>query len=83
MVVFSDLDQGGSVAAEGVARSSVPIAAASRRHADAHAHDVLNDASKVVIDQNGDGVVNGDDLKVLGAASNIARVPLRIPVASP
>jgi hypothetical protein len=32
----------------------------------------------VVPDVNGDGLINADDLKLLGVASNIVTVPFRI-----
>jgi hypothetical protein len=42
-------------------------------------HDgVFNDAPNVVTDLNGDGLINADDLKLLGVASNIVTVPFRI-----
>jgi hypothetical protein len=42
-------------------------------------HDgIYNDAPDVVTDANGDGVINARDLKALGVASNIVRVPFHI-----
>jgi hypothetical protein len=39
---------------------------------------IFNDAPNVVPDVNGDGLINADDLKLLGVASNIVTVPFRI-----
>ncbi len=39
---------------------------------------VFNDAPDVVTDANGDGRVDGQDLRALGVASNIVRVPFHI-----
>jgi hypothetical protein len=42
-------------------------------------HDgVYNDAPDVVADANGDGLVDRRDVKALGVASNIVRVPFHI-----
>ena len=42
-------------------------------------HDgIYNDAPDVVLDSNGDGLVNAKDLKALGVASNIVKVPFHI-----
>jgi hypothetical protein len=42
-------------------------------------HDgVYNDAPDIVTDANGDGRINARDLKALGVASNIVRVPFHI-----
>jgi hypothetical protein len=45
-------------------------------------HDgIYNDAPDVVTDRNGDGRVNYRDLKAIGVASNIVRVPFHISAA--
>jgi hypothetical protein len=39
---------------------------------------IFDDAPNVVLDQNGDGIIDAEDLKVIGVASNIVTVPFRI-----
>lgn len=42
-------------------------------------HDgILNDAPSVITDQNGDNIIDAQDLKILGVASNIVTVPFHI-----
>ena len=42
-------------------------------------HDgIYNDAPNVVTDMNGDGRVDAKDLKALGVASNIVKIPFHI-----
>lgn len=46
-------------------------------------HDgILNDAPNVMTDQNGDNMIDAQDLKILGIASNIVTVPFHISGAS-
>ena len=42
-------------------------------------HDgILNDAPSVITDQNADNIIDAQDLKILGVASNIVTVPFHI-----
>ena len=55
-------------------RSVLRVAVAADRNRDG----IYNDAPAVVPDANGDGRINGVDLRAYGVASNIVAVPFRI-----
>lgn len=59
----------------GVDTDSITFAAVV---ADLNGDGIYNDAPDVVSDTNGDGMCNGRDLRAMGLASNVARVPFRI-----
>lgn len=59
----------------GVDTDSIAFAAVV---ADLNGDGIYNDAPDVVADANGDGMCNGRDLRKLGVASNVARVPFHI-----
>ena len=61
-----------------VAGSNVDTTLTVAEVADLNHDGVYNDAPNVVLDMNGDGRVDAKDLKVLGVASNIVRVPFHI-----
>src|SRR5882757_8682149 len=44
---------------------------------DLDSNGIYDDAPNVVTDQNGDGIINAEDLKLIGVASNIVTVPFR------
>jgi hypothetical protein len=61
-----------------VAGSNVDTTLTVAEVADLNHDGVYNDAPNVVLDMNGDGRVDAKDLKILGVASNIVRVPFHI-----
>ena len=61
-----------------VAGSNVDTTLTVAEVADLDHNGKYDDAPNVVLDQNGDGRVDAKDLKILGVASNIVKVPFHI-----
>jgi len=61
-----------------IAGSNVDTVLTVAEVADLNHDGVYNDAPDVIKDANGDGRIDGHDLKALGVASNIVRIPFHI-----